>query len=704
MEAVECGAASLSMVLQYYGTYRPLEELRLECGVSKDGSKASNILKAARNFGFTAKGFRKEPEELLDFSFPAIIFWEFNHFVVLEGFNKKKEVFLNDPASGKRVVSWEEFDKSFTGIVLTFEKGQDYQPSGKKPSTSASLVRRFKRTIPLLSVAVIAGVLLTFPGLMVPVFSKVFIDNYLVAGLEEWVLPLILFMIGTAIVTGALNFIQQFYLLKMQNKLSISDSSRMFWYIVRLPMDFFNQRMAGDISNRISLNDEVASMLSGQLAVNIIGIFSIFFYIGLMFYYDVVLTLISVAFILFNALLFQFSIRKISDYSKKVTVENAQHIGVSMSGVQNVETIKARGQESDFFINWSGLHANVINTKNKMVGINQLVSVIPALFTSLNVALILYFGSIRVMDGYMTMGMLVAFQSLMQSLSSPINNLLGLSASMKQLEGSMSYIDDVFNYPVKDSNMELNTKRVDGDKAKLDGKIELKNVVFGYSKVEPPLITDFSLTIEPGERVAIVGYSGCGKSTFAKFLSGLYEAWDGEVLFDGVPVDRIDKRVFNNSVSMVDQDISMFNASIKDNISLWDDSIPEPEIIKACKDACIHDDIVRLHNAYETVIEEGGRNFSGGQKQRIELARSFVQNPTILILDEATSALDTLTESKIDKNLHSRGCTCVIIAHRLSTIRDADKIVVLDQGSIVQVGTHDELKDVEGVYSNLIKG
>ena len=704
MEAVECGAAALSMILRYYGKYRPLEVLRVKCGVSTDGSKASNILKAARDLGMIAKGFRKEPEDIKNITFPVILFWNFNHFVVLEGFNDKNEVYINDPASGKKVISWDEFDSSFTGVVLTFEKSDDFIADGKKPSMILSLARRLKGSISPLSISILAGILLTVPGLLIPIFSKIFVDDYLIGGMKEWIIPLIFFMIGTIIVTAGLNFLQQYYLLKMENKISISESSKLFWHIIRLPMEFFNQRMAGDIGNRISLNDEVASVLSGQLSINTIGVVSMFFYASLMFYYDWVLTLISISFVMVNILVFKYSTKMITHYSQKANIDGGKLIGTSMNGIQSIETLKATGGENDFFIKWAGYQAKTINTANAMVGINQSVSVIPILFTTINVTLIYFVGSLRVMDGEMTIGMLVAFQALMQSFSAPVNGLMGLSATIKNLEGTMNYIDDVLKYPVKDGSMQIDTNKITTSKVKFDGKVELKNVSFGYSQMEAPLIQNFNLSIKPTQRVAIVGPSGCGKSTIAKVISGLYDIWDGEILIDGVSIDKIDKRIFLNSVSLADQQIDMFNATIRENISLWDDSIGEAEIIQACKDACIHEDIAKLPDAYESVISEGGRNFSGGQKQRFEIARALLKNPSILIMDEATSALDTITEMKIDDNIRKRGCTCIIIAHRLSTIRDSDKIIVLDNGQIVQVGVHDELKQIDGIYANLLVG
>ncbi|MFA7083539.1 MAG: NHLP family bacteriocin export ABC transporter peptidase/permease/ATPase subunit [Arcobacteraceae bacterium] len=702
IEAVECGAASLSMILGYYGKYVPLETLRIECGVSRDGSKASNILKAARNFGLEAKGYKKEPEELKKMILPIIVFWNFNHFLVVEGFNKKGEVFLNDPASGKKKVSWDEFDKAFTGVVLTFTPTKFFKADSKKPSIFPGLFRRLKPSFSQLLIVFIAGILMSIPGLLIPIFSKIFIDNYLIQGMENWVLPLIYIMIATAAINIGLNFLQQHYLLKIENAIAISESSKLFWHIVRLPMDFFNQRMSGEIGNRISLNDNVASVISGQLATNMIGLVTIIMYAALMFYYDVTLTLIGIAFVVLNIFIFQLIIKHIADKSKKLSIAQGKLLGVAMSGLQSIETLKASANENDFFIKWSGNQAKMQNATNEMVFINQIAMVLPVLFAAINIAIILIVGSFRVMDGYMTIGMLVAFQSLMYSFTEPVVSLMSLGATIKDLEGDMNYLDDVLKYPVEEKlNINTNTNKKYSS-AKLDGKIELKNITFGYSKLANPLVKDFNITIAAGKRVAIIGSSGSGKSTLAKMVTGLYKPWSGDILIDEQNIKEIDNNIITNSIAIVNQEIFLFKGTIKENITLWDTSLSDEEIITAAKDACIHDHIASLPNAYNTLVEEYGSNFSGGQRQRIELARAFVNNPTIIVLDEATSALDPITEMKIDENIRRRGATCIIIAHRLSTIRDADSIIVLDKGTIIQEGTHNYLKSIDGLYAELI--
>ncbi|MGC8917589.1 MAG: NHLP family bacteriocin export ABC transporter peptidase/permease/ATPase subunit [Thermoanaerobaculum sp.] len=706
MEAVECGAAALAIILGYHGRIVPLEELRLECGVSRDGSKASNVLRAARKYGLVAKGFKYENiDKLYDLPLPVILFWNMNHFLVLEGFSGGK-VYLNDPASGPRVVTLEELDASFSGVVLTFEKGPDFKPAGEKPSMLGAFRKRLEGSEQALLFVLLCGLFLVVPGLVIPTFSRVFIDDYLVGGRQSIVTPLLIGMLLTAALRMGLTYLQEYYLLRLETKIALSNSTGFFNHILRLPVSYFAQRYAGEIGSRLQINDKVAETISGKLTTTVIDSILVVFYAVLMMLYDVPLTLACVALALLNVGGMKLVARRRVDASRRLQQDYGKLMGTAMNGLQLLETIKATGSESEFFARWAGYQAKALRSQQELDTLSQLLNAVPPLVSNLTTALILLLGSLKVMDGGMTVGMLVAYQSLMASFTKPLNTLVSFGAAVQELEADMNRLDDVLRFP-QDEQYRRDGRPSGAWRAaevpKLAGEVELRNVTFGYSPLDPPLIENFNLKVRPGRRVALVGRSGSGKSTISKLLAGLYKPWSGEIFFDGVPVDQLPPELVRNSLAFVDQDIFLFGGTVFENVTMWDSTRPRAAVTRACRDAAIDDDVQARNGKYDALVEEGGRNFSGGQRQRLEIARALVGDPTILVLDEATSALDPATELWVDEAVRRRGCTCIIIAHRLSTIRDADEIIVMERGKIVQRGTHDELKDQPGLYAELIK-
>ena len=702
MEAVECGAASLAMVLAYYGRVVPLTELRQTCGISRDGSKASSIVKAARVYGMNARGFRKEPAELRELTMPIIVFWEFNHFVVVDGFSKGR-VHLNDPAVGPRTVTDEEFDRSFTGVVMTFEPGEEFVRSGRFPSLTGALRKRLAGSHSALVYGVLAGLALIIPGLLIPAFGRIFVDDVLVSGLEGWLRPLIAAMALTLLLLLVLNWLQQYILFRLGQKLEVSTSGRFMWHVLHLPIAFFDLRYAADVASRTQLNERIAQLLSAQVALNLVNVTMIAFYAFVMIQYDVVLTVIGVAIALLNLVALRVSARRRTDTSRRFEQEQGKVLATSFNGIQMIESLKAGGAESDFFARWAGFQTKSIRAEQDLAVTTGYVSVVPTLLSGLTTVAILIVGGERVISGTLSIGALVAFQYLIASFSAPVNALVNLGGELQEINAGMVRLDDVLSYPTDPTLDAHPPGGASGDQVdRLIGAFELRNLTFGYSRLDPPLIEDFNLSVRPGARVALIGSTGSGKSTIARLVCGLYQPWSGEVLFDGQPRTSYPREVMVNSLALVDQEIVMFEGSVTENITLWDETVPEPEVVRAARDAAIHHDIASRTGGYGSRVAEGGGNWSGGQRQRLEIARALVADPSILVLDEATSALDPTTEQFIDDRLRRRGCSCLIVAHRLSTIRDCDEIVVLERGKIVQRGTHDELIAQGGLYTELI--
>ena len=701
MEALECGAASLAMVMAYYDKWVPLEQVRLDCGVSRDGSNAKNVLVAARSYGFEAQGYRCEPSSLREgMSFPCIIHWNFNHFVVLDGF-QGNYAYINDPARGEVKVSMEEFDSAFTGICLQITPGPDFEPGGKRKSTLSFARSRLKGAGAAVAFVLLSTVIGYLFGIINPVFSRFFMDRLLTGENRELLMPFLALMavMGAAQVT--VSWIQAVYALKINGKMAIVGSSEYMWKLLRMPMEFFSQRMAGDLMQRQGTNASIASTLVNTLTPLALNTIMMIFYLVVMLRYSVLLTIVGIVTIVLNLLVSRLISAKRVNITRVQMRDAGKLAAATVSGIQMVETIKASGAENGYFQKWAGYQASVNAQNVKFARLNQYLGMIPSLLSALADAAVLILGVWLVMQGKFSLGMIMTFQGFLGAFMSPAMTIISAGQMIQEMRTEMERVEDVMQYPSDPHAIERPLSE-EQDYSKLSGSVELKNVSFGYSRLGQPLIQDFSMSMKPGSRVAFVGSSGCGKSTLSKLISGLYQPWSGEILFDGKPITEIDRSVFTGSVAVVDQDITLFEDTIANNIKMWDESIEDFEMILAARDAQIYDDIMAREGGFSARLTEGGKDLSGGQRQRLEIARVLAQDPSIIIMDEATSALDAKTEYELVKAVKDRGITCIVIAHRLSTIRDCDEIIVLDHGLVVERGTHEELMAKGGYYTELI--
>ena len=701
MEALECGAASLAMVMAYYDKWVPLEQVRLDCGVSRDGSNAKNVLMAARSYGFTAQGFRCEVDALkASMSFPCIIHWNFNHFVVLDGF-KGKYAYINDPARGEVKVPLEEFDQSFTGIVLQIEPGEGFQPGGKRKSTLDFARKRLHGAGAAMAFVLLSTVIGYLFGIINPVLSRFFMDHLLTGLNRELLMPFLGLMVALGLSQIVIGWVQAIYALKINGKMALYGSSSFMWKVLRMPMEFFSQRMSGDILQRSGTNAAIASTLVNTFTPLLLNTIMMIVYLVFMLRYSVMLTMIGIGTIVLNLIVSRIISRKRVNITRVQMRDAGKLSAATISGIQMVETIKSSGAENGYFQKWAGYQASVNAAGVKYAKLNAYLGTIPALLGMLASSAVMILGVLLAMQGKFTLGQIMLFQGFLSSFMSPAMTLVTAGQTIQEMRTEMERVEDVMEYPT-DPNYSDEPLKDDADYSKLSGRVELKDVSFGYSRLGKPLIEHFSMSMQPGSRVAFVGTSGCGKSTLSKLISGLYEPWSGEILFDGRPIKEIDRSVFTGSVAVVDQDIVLFEDTISNNIKMWDESIEDFEMILAARDAQIYDDIMAREGGFYGKLTEGGKDLSGGQRQRLEIARVLAQDPSIIIMDEATSALDAKTEYELVKAVKDRGITCIVIAHRLSTIRDCDEIIVMDKGQVIERGTHDELYAKGGFYADLI--
>ena len=699
LEELECGAASLAMVMAYYGKWVPLEQIRVDCGVSRNGSNAKNILRAAQKYGFMTKGYAMNIKRLRERGrFPAIIHWNGGHFVVLCGFRGHKAI-LNDPAKGLVKMDLVDFDAQFTGIYLEIVPGETFQPSGKRKSIFSFAKKRLKGAGPLIAFFAITTVLFYIFGLISPIMQQVFVDYLLGGNNPAWLLPFIALFAGLGLLQVIVSLVQEVYQYKIRGKLDLIGSTTYMWRLLRLPIEFFSQRMAGDLQERQSENASIAETLVNVFAPLFFNTAMIIVYLVVMIQRSWILTLLGVATIVLNAFLSQRISKVRVNLTRVQARDNAKLSGMTTKGIEMIETIKSNGAENAYFSSWSEAQETVFKGRMKMAKTDQTLGLLPSFLTMLANYSVLILGVYYTIQGEFTIGSILAFQALLSAFMAPASTLISSGQTLQEMRTQMERVDDVLEYPLDENVMrEVQMERI----SKIKGNLVLKNVTFGYSRLDNPILEDFNLEIAQGQKVAIVGSTGSGKSTLSKLISGLYSPWSGEIIFNGKKIEEIDHELFTSSIAVVDQEITLYEDTIANNIKMWDESIEDYEVIMACNDAQIHKQIVARDGGYNAPVLEGGKNFSGGEKQRLEIARSLASDPSIIILDEATSALDAKTEFDVVKAIKARGITIIVIAHRLSTIRDADLIVVLEKGHIVEQGTHDQLMALKGSYFELV--
>ena len=700
LEALECGAAALSMVMAYYGKWVPLEQVRLDCGVSRDGSKAKNIYLAAEHYGFSVSAFRMSPAAIKSQGqFPCIIHWNMNHFVVLNGF-RGRWVYINDPARGQVKVSWEEFDKAFSGVTIVPVPGESFVPGGKRRSTLAFARKRLIGAGAAVFFMMLITVISYLFEIVDSVTARIFLDRLLTKQNPEWLSPFLLIIIGLALVQILTAWAKAVYSLKLNGKMAVIGSTTYMWKVLRLPMEFFSQRLAGDIQSRMSMNASIAGTLVDTFAPLLLNTAMMIFYLVIMLRQSPLLTLIGLVTLLLNILMSRIISQKRVNITRVQLRDMGKLEAATVSGIEMIETIKSSGAENGFFQKWAGYQASVNTQDVKTARTDHLLGAIPAFFVTLADYAVLILGVWLTMEGKFTLGGVLMFQGFLGAFMAPASTLISAGQTILEMRSQMERVEDVMEYPEDEALRE--NPAAEGELTKLKGEIELRNISFGYSRLEAPLIQDFSLHMQAGGRIALVGASGCGKSTLSKLISGLYQPWSGQILFDGKPRSAYPREVMTGSLAVVDQDIILFEDTIANNIKMWDQSIQDFEMILAARDARLHDDITQLPGGYQHRLVSGGKNLSGGQRQRMEIARVLAQDPTLIILDEATSALDAKTEHEVVQAIRDRGISCLVIAHRLSTVRDCDEIIVLDQGKVVERGTHRELMQKGGAYADLV--
>lgn len=698
IEACECGAASLSMIMSYYGRYEVMEEIRYRCGVTRDGCSAADIITGAEYYGLKVKGYKRTADGLRYVKTPAILHWNFVHFVVLEGI-VGKWAYINDPAIGRRKISFAELEDCFTGVVLSCEPGDNFEKKNNDSGFFKEIGRRLSADTKSVLFMVLAGILLVFPGVLIPILTQMFVDIVILEKTSDWMKGLLIAFLGVYLYKALFTYLKSTVLSKLRLKMSLISNHFLMFRMLRLPIRFFTQRSAGELAGRADNNNAVTTFLAGNFSDAIMEFFESLFYLALMVVYNLKLTGCGIAGVIINVIFTILIIKPLEGLNLRY-LQNQGLLNANLcAGFSVATSIKANGVEDEYAKGMLNSYARTTDSDQKLGITQQLLGAFPGAFSSVISIVVLAVGGTLIMEGECTAGTLTAFGMLLSSFNGSVNSIISIVQRIQNMKAAMARISDVDN---TGGDRRFYSEKEDCPVEKFRGKVEVKNLSFGYNPSLDPVVRDINFTIEPGSRVAIVGSSGCGKSTLGKLITGIQHPWEGEVLIDGISIDRIPQPLLCESLSVINQDALIFSGTVKDNITLWNKRYTAKSVLEAVRDADAYQMIEGFKDGYDYVLSESGNNLSGGQRQKLEIARALVKNPSIILMDEATSAMDAVTEQIIVDNIRKRGCTCIIVAHRLSSIKNCDLILVMDEGRIVQYGTHESLMKVDGIYKELI--
>lgn len=694
---VECGAACLAMILNYYGRRTSISEVRERCSVGRDGLSALAIVKAARDYGLRVRAVSLQKNDFRFVTLPAIVHWEFNHFLVVERWSSKR-IDVVDPAIGRRRLTAQEFDEGFTGVVLMFEPGVHFDRHNSSPRTSLWTYLRSMLAAPgVLAQLVGASLVLQVLGLVIPFLTQIIVDHVIPSGMNNLLVLVGIGMLMLVLTQMVTSLLRSFLLIYLQARIDKQMMLHFFEHLLTLPYRFFQQRLSGDLLARLSSNTAIRDILTDQLISTILDGSFVTIYLVILMAQSSLFGGVAVAVGVIQLVLLLTSVKPLRGLAMRDLIAQGRSQAYMNEALNGIATLKAAGAEQRAFSHWSNLFFTQLNISIRRNYLGSLVNIAMSTLNTLSSLLLLWLGTAQVLRGTMTLGTMLELTTLTGSILTPLGSLVSSTLGLQMVRAHFERIADVV---AARSEQDIHTVQ---QPPRLSGQIELRNVSFQYDQNSPQILSDINISIEPGQKVALVGQTGSGKSTLGKLLLGLITPTAGEILYDDLPLEKLSYQEVRRQFGVVMQESFVFSESVRKNIAFNEPTLDMEQIVRAAKAAAIHEDITRMPMKYETLVAEGGSALSGGQRQRVALARALAHSPAVLLLDEATSNLDVVTEQQVEQNLNVLACTRIIIAHRLSTIRNADVILVLDKGRIVETGSHNELLHRNGYYAELIQ-